>query len=120
MKVEGGASAKVGMGNSPIGRFLGLLKAGFDIFANIRLDSQSREIVREVFNVSPKDVFEATNKVIEAYKEEILGHKKQLLLVFNVEKLVTDLQGLVLDVLGRLYNHVQPGKNVIKQGITSF
>lgn len=83
VQVTGGAGAKAGMGNSPIGRFLGLLKAGFDIFANIRLDSQSREIVREVFNVSPKDVFEATNKVIEAYKEEVLGHKKQLLLLFN-------------------------------------
>ena len=83
VKVEGGVNAPAGMGHSPIGRFLGLLKAGFDIFANIRLDSQSREIVREVFNVSPKDVFEATNKVIESYKEEILKHKKQLLLVFN-------------------------------------
>ena len=83
VKVEGGVGLKAGIGNSPIGRFLGLLKAGFDIFANIRMDSQSREIIREVFNVSPKDVFEATNNVIEAYKEEVLKYDKKLLLVFN-------------------------------------
>lgn len=79
----GGGEIRAGIGNSPIGRFLGLLKAGVDVFANIRMDSHSREIVREVFNVSPRDIFEVTNKVVEAYKEEVLAYKKQLLLVFN-------------------------------------
>ena len=77
------AQVGVGMGNSPIGRFLGLLKGGIDVFANIRMDSKSREIVREVFNVSPRDIFELTNKVIDAYKEEVLKFKKNILLVFN-------------------------------------
>ena len=83
IKREGGGGIQAGLGNSPIGRFLGLLKAGIDVFANIRMDSHSREIVREVFNVSPRDVFEATNKIIQAYREEVLQYKKQLLLVFN-------------------------------------
>lgn len=80
---DAGASAKAGIGNSAIGRFLGLMKGGIDVFANIRMDSKSREIVREVFNVSPRDIFELTNKVIDAYKEEVLKFEKNILLVFN-------------------------------------
>ncbi|HMQ50281.1 MAG TPA: hypothetical protein PKA00_22810 [Saprospiraceae bacterium] len=79
----GGAEIRAGIGNSPIGRFLGLLKAGVDVFANIRMDSHSREIVRQVFNVSPRDIFEVTNKVVAAYVEEVLKYKRKLLLVFN-------------------------------------
>ncbi len=50
---------------------------------NIRMDNNARQIVREVFNVNPKDIFDLTNEIIKQYEQEKLEGKKKLLLIFN-------------------------------------
>lgn len=80
-KKEGGVEGEVGVDLNPITRFLGLLNVKFDFFANIRMDTSSRELVREVFNVSPKEIFELTNDIIQTYISK--KGDKDLLLVFN-------------------------------------
>lgn len=82
-KLEGGGGLGASIGNNPIGKFLGLLNAKLNVFANIRMDKNSRLIVREVFNASPRDIFGLTNKIIEIYNEKIVSKGKKLLLVIN-------------------------------------
>jgi len=81
-KVEGGGNMKAGVSLNPFTRFLGLLKVEANLLADIRMDSNTRQMVRKMFNVKKRDIFEVANKIIDAFIEE-KGEDKEVLIIFN-------------------------------------
>lgn len=79
-KSEGGGNIKAGIGND-IARFFSIFKMEANFFANLRLSSEHRELVRKVLVFHKRDLFELTNDIIKKYEE--LETNKRLLLIIN-------------------------------------
>lgn len=80
-KIEGGIGGAAKMSISPIAKFLGLWDVGVNLFANLRVNKDARQIVREVFNTTPREIFDLTNTIIEEYQIE--HGNKEILLIIN-------------------------------------
>jgi len=81
IKKEGSIGLEGSLSN-PFARFLGFFKVQGNLLANMRMDTNTRRMVRDMFNVRPSDIFEMTNKIVDAYLEQQKGDK-QLLIIFN-------------------------------------
>jgi hypothetical protein len=79
---EGEASIKVKSSFQAFLQFLGLVKAGIDLSAELRMNAMQRRQVREAFTFNIRDLFEMTDRIIQKFIDlSCIG--KALLLIIN-------------------------------------
>jgi hypothetical protein len=71
------------MGLNSLGAFLGLIKAGVDVFGNISTDDSYRKVVKEAFAFRLLDLFNLVSDIIQYYEDYYLPDGKKLLLIIN-------------------------------------
>lgn len=78
-KDEAGAGVSFGAKLS----LLNFINLGSRIFAQYKIEKEKRESIREVFTLDKLELIEKVNGIIDAYVEEALEGKKQLLLIID-------------------------------------
>ena len=92
-----GGGLKGWLKGNPLSALLNVMGVEAKAFADYKLDRNKRQLVREVFNPSVKDILQLTNEIIRSYLQ-LKAPGKELLVIFHELNHIKNL-----DLIGELF-----------------